>query len=144
MTTPTLTARGVPPAPKRAWTEAEDAISAEMRDAGRGWDAVAQRLGRTEDACISRRHWLSRYHPVPAIPKGEHLPWPNPRGMTKEQIAWARRTILTVLHSRRPVSESDRDEAKLILVMAREPVIRQGEVGWCIRGSATLLRRAMA
>lgn len=51
------------------------------------------------------------------------ITWRAPKGMTAAQVAWARRTIKTHLAGK-PVTDSDRAEATMILVFAREPVFR--------------------
>ena len=44
--------------------------------------------------------------------------------MTKAQVKWARQTIKTHLAGK-PVTDSDRAEATMILGFAREPVFRR-------------------
>ena len=51
------------------------------------------------------------------------IAWRMPRGMTAAQVAWARRTISAHLAGK-PVTDSDRAEATMILGFAREPVMR--------------------
>ena len=56
------------------------------------------------------------------VPGG--ITWRAPKGMTKAQVGWARRTIKAHLAGK-PVTDSDRAEATMILGFAREPVFRR-------------------
>ena len=107
------------------WSPAEDTKLATCYGDGEPVSKIATRLRRTIGACQARLSKLGiAAGNVGRKPGAAPVAWRAPRGMTKAQVGWARRTIKTHLAGK-PVTDSDRAEATMILVFAREPVFRR-------------------
>ena len=113
------------------WSPAEDTKLATCYGDGEPVSKIATRLRRTIGACQARLSKLGiAAGNVGRKPGAAPVAWRAPRGMTKAQVGWARRTIKAHLAGK-PVTDSDRAEAKMILGFAREPVMRmQADGSW--------------
>lgn len=119
------------------WSPAEDTKLATCYGDGEPVSKIATRLRRTIGACQARLSKLGiAAGNVGRKPGAAPVAWRAPKGMTKAQVGWARRTIKAHLAGK-PVTDSDRAEATMILGFAREPVMRmQADGSWKRRVAA--------
>ena len=123
------------------WSPAEDTKLATCYGDGEPVSKIATRLRRTIGACQARLSKLGiAAGNVGRKPGAAPVAWRAPKGMTKAQVGWARRTIKAHLAGK-PVTDSDRAEATMILGFARERILRPDpEKGWVARASGCEVR----
>lgn len=116
------------------WTEDEAATLDAMLARGERMADISRALDRSQsDLALFNANRRRAARAAAVLREAGGNGWTRPRGMTPEQVAWARETLLNAAG----LPAAQLAEAELILGLSREPILYQDpEKGWRPRKSA--------